>query len=273
MKDIPDNSVDLVLIDPPYIGMVKEHWDNKTNDEASLFFSKLDSEVYRICRYGGRFVSFSSNDTLQYLTRTTFKQRELLVVEKDAKVVSAGRNTKQYKQHINHTEFVLVCTKYAREYIRCTLLNANKKSKYTSKYINTALGCATNGGGMWSIYTGENKCNQVPTREQWGKFRSVFNNLPCYDSFEEYFNNNLNKGNVLKGYNFRMKDRKHPTQKPVELMEYLISTYSRINDTVLDCFMGSGTTGVAAKSLERNFIGIEKDEGYFKIAKERIEKS
>ena len=63
----------------------------------------------------------------------------------------------------------------------------------------------------------------------------------------------------------------HPTQKPVELIEYLIKTYTNENETVLDFTMGSGTTGVACKNTNRNFIGIEKDENYFNIAKERIE--
>jgi len=62
----------------------------------------------------------------------------------------------------------------------------------------------------------------------------------------------------------------HPTQKPVALMEYLIKTYTNEGETVLDFAMGSGTTGVACKSLNRDFIGIELDEGYFKIAGERI---
>lgn len=63
----------------------------------------------------------------------------------------------------------------------------------------------------------------------------------------------------------------HPTQKPVALMEYLIKTYTNECDTVLDNCMGSGTTGIACKNLNRNFIGIELDETYFNIAKERIE--
>lgn len=63
----------------------------------------------------------------------------------------------------------------------------------------------------------------------------------------------------------------HPTQKPVALMEYLIKTYTNKNETVLDFTMGSGSTGVACKNTSRNFIGIEQDEKYFKIAKERIE--
>jgi len=62
----------------------------------------------------------------------------------------------------------------------------------------------------------------------------------------------------------------HPTQKPVALMEYLIKTYTNENETVLDFCMGSGSTGVAAKNLNRKFIGIEKDETYFKIAQDRI---
>ena len=62
----------------------------------------------------------------------------------------------------------------------------------------------------------------------------------------------------------------HPTQKPVALMEYLIKTYTNGGETVLDFCMGSGTTGVAAKNLGRNFIGIEMDAEYFKIAQERI---
>ena len=62
----------------------------------------------------------------------------------------------------------------------------------------------------------------------------------------------------------------HPTQKPLALMEYLIKTYTNENETVLDFTMGSGSTGVAAKNLNRNFIGIEQDENYFNIAKERI---
>lgn len=65
--------------------------------------------------------------------------------------------------------------------------------------------------------------------------------------------------------------RFHPTQKPVELMEYLIKTYTNEGMTTLDFAMGSGTTGVAAKNLNRNFIGIELDETYFNIAKQRIE--
>ena len=68
------------------------------------------------------------------------------------------------------------------------------------------------------------------------------------------------------------KERVHPTQKPVSLMSYLIATFTNPKDVVLDFAMGSGTTGVAAKRLQRAFIGIELDEEYYKIARERIQK-
>jgi len=69
----------------------------------------------------------------------------------------------------------------------------------------------------------------------------------------------------------RRQDLIHPTQKPVALLEYLIKTYTLENETVLDNTMGSGSTGVACINTNRNFIGIEKDDKYFEIAKKRIE--
>ena len=69
---------------------------------------------------------------------------------------------------------------------------------------------------------------------------------------------------------WRRQDQIHPTQKPLELLEWLVSAYTNENDTILDNTMGSGTTGVACKKLLRNFIGIEMDENYFNIASDRI---
>lgn len=69
---------------------------------------------------------------------------------------------------------------------------------------------------------------------------------------------------------FKSEKGFHPTQKPVELMEYLVNTYCSENGTVLDFTMGSGTTGVAAVNCGRNFIGVERDDEYFKICQERI---
>ena len=75
---------------------------------------------------------------------------------------------------------------------------------------------------------------------------------------------------VLEFNRVPYKQQIHPTQKPVDLLEFLIKTYTNENDTVLDNCMGSGSTGVAAINANRKFIGIEKNEEYFKIAKERI---
>ena len=76
---------------------------------------------------------------------------------------------------------------------------------------------------------------------------------------------------ILTFSNAAQKGKVHPTQKPVELLEYLIKTYTNEGDVVLDNTMGSGTTGVACVNTNRNFIGIELDEKYFKIAKDRID--
>lgn len=69
------------------------------------------------------------------------------------------------------------------------------------------------------------------------------------------------------------KNKVHPTQKPVALLEYIIKTYTLEGETVLDFTMGSGSTGVACLNTNRDFIGIELDEGYFNIAQNRIEKA
>lgn len=98
-----------------------------------------------------------------------------------------------------------------------------------------------------------------------------------YEGFGEYSNINGENFGSRNPYSIihikaDKKDNKHPSQKPVELMEYLSLTYTNEQETILDPFMGSGTTGVAALKLGRKFIGIEIDETYFKIAVERISK-
>jgi len=83
------------------------------------------------------------------------------------------------------------------------------------------------------------------------------------------FINGKRDPNILK-FN-RTGNKLHPTQKPVDLMQYLLEKFSDEGATILDPFMGSGSTGVAAKNLNRKFIGIEMDETYFKIAQDRID--
>tara|TARA_Y100001937_G_scaffold121288_1_gene179828 strand:+ start:169 stop:900 length:732 start_codon:yes stop_codon:yes gene_type:complete len=122
-----------------------------------------------------------------------------------------------------------------------------------------------------------NKHNYYPIMEERGK--PVFKNNKNKATYKSANNHNNNaervKNNIyypksiISIYNSR-RGKQHPTQKPVALMEYLIKTYTNKNETVLDFTMGSGTTGVACKNLNRNFIGIEQDEKYFSIATDRI---
>ena len=94
----------------------------------------------------------------------------------------------------------------------------------------------------------------------------------------ENYNPDLRYPKNILTFNARSKEcnnvnRVHPTQKPVALCEYLIKTYTNENETVLDFTMGSGSTGVACINTNRNFIGVELDDTYFKIAKKRIEEA
>ena len=89
-------------------------------------------------------------------------------------------------------------------------------------------------------------------------------NLSEYDSTSRY------PRSVQKISSDKQRGSYHPTQKPVELMEWLIKSYTNEGDLVLDFTMGSGTTGVASRNLSRSFIGVELDDKYFEVAKERI---
>ena len=91
---------------------------------------------------------------------------------------------------------------------------------------------------------------------------------------DEYSNDLYYPKSILEyGIGNMRKGRLHPTQKPVDLLEYLIKTYTNEGETVLDFTMGSGSTGVACVNTNREFIGIELDENYFNIAKKRIEEA
>jgi len=90
------------------------------------------------------------------------------------------------------------------------------------------------------------------------------------DESKSFTYTHRNPDTIIEGCWEANAGKVHPTQKPVALMEYLIKTYTQEGETVLDFVMGSGTTGVACKNLGRSFIGIEKDAGYFEIAKQRL---
>lgn len=100
------------------------------------------------------------------------------------------------------------------------------------------------------------------------------NDIGKYNDGDKYFvYTHKNPDSMIEGLWEANAGKVHPTQKPVSLMEYLVTTYSKEGEIVLDFTMGGGSTGVACMNLDRRFIGIELDEGYFEIAKQRIEKA
>jgi site-specific DNA-methyltransferase (adenine-specific) len=112
-----------------------------------------------------------------------------------------------------------------------------------------------------------------PYKDKAGKdHKSKSSMSDCYGDFTNFRNDNEGKRYPKQVIEFGVVERGtlHPTQKPVALLEYLIKTYTNEGERVLDNTMGSGSTGIACLNTNRNFIGIEKDEGYFKIASERI---
>lgn len=116
----------------------------------------------------------------------------------------------------------------------------------------------------------------TPYKNKAGKDHTSSSSMSdCYGGYTNYREDNDGKRYPKQVIEFGVVERGtvHPTQKPVALMEYLIKTYTNEGETVLDFTMGSGTTGVACMNTGRNFIGIERDEKYFQIASERIEKA
>ena len=107
-------------------------------------------------------------------------------------------------------------------------------------------------------------------KERTGKTYSAgeANGIPNYGDLRTY--NDKHPKSIIEVSNANQRGKVHPTQKPVALMEYLIKTYTNNGETVLDFTFGSCTTGVACANLGRKFIGIELDETYFQIAKDRI---
>jgi DNA modification methylase len=130
------------------------------------------------------------------------------------------------------------------------------------------------------IFSSKGKSIYLPQKTKGKLRKKMFNGvgtttiLNTLSKCKETYNDEYYPKTILE---FSMagqrKGRLHPTQKPVELMEYLIKTYTNELETVLDFTMGSGTTGVACVNTKRKFIGIEQDDKYFEIAKERINKS
>lgn len=274
MKKIDDCSIDLSICDPPYWKVIHEKWDYmwRTEEDYIEWSKKWLSEVYRTLRYGGTFYLFGYFRTLALLvpilTNLGFSLRQQIIINKGIKAV-AGRATKNYKMFPNVTESILFLIKDNIPYSRNLLKSQQKKLNLSSKDINDALGVKSNGGGMWSIYTGQNVCEQFPTKDLWNKLQSILKfDLP-YEKIAQTFNPEMGITDVWNDIDFYKEERIHPTQKPITLIKRLIKASSNENDLILDAFAGSGSTAIASKLLNRNSINIELEQKYIDLLLKR----
>ena len=288
---IESGSVDLILTDLPYGNMNTDGgrklgingWD------LAIEPKKVYEIANRILRKNGKMILFSQEPyTTKLITEAIpnipFGYRATW--EKDNFAVALGAKVNM----VSFTEDVLLFSKSDDpndgHETRVYFEEQRKIIKHISyKEINEkCFGTASNGGGMASnILTPTKKNRTFPTKEKYEALQTLGICLEPYEKLKEIDNKhkkkfastfNLWEGNKYKSNILKYKkdyDGHHPTQKPVLLLEDLIKTFSNESDLVVDLTMGSGSTGVAAKNTNRNFIGIEQDEKYFKIAKERIE--
>ena len=237
MKNIPDKSIDMILCDLPY-GTSACKWD------ITIPFESLWEQWERIIKIDGAIVLFGS-EPFSSICRTS----NLKLYKYDWKWEKPnGANFLNFKyQPAKVHEDIMVFGKSA--------------TSYSKKGINMIYNPQMEFGKPYKQLSGKQKQNE--NNELLGStVRSPINQVITENKGVRY-----PKSIIKFGHD---KEKFHPTQKPIALLKYLIKTYTNEGDTVLDNCMGSGSTGVACKELNRNFIGIEINEDYFNIAKKRI---
>jgi DNA modification methylase len=275
LKKIETGSVDLVIADPPYWKVIGEKWDYQWRTEQDYVEWSLlwIQEASRILRFGGTFYLFGYFRTLALLIphfdKLELDLRQQILVDKGMRSVS-GRATKNYKIFPNVTESIIFAIKDNKQFVKPFLKEYQEKQGMSAKEINEALGVKSNGGGMWSIYTGKNVCEQFPTRDLWTKLQSILKFDLDYDKVAQTFNPQMGITDVWRDIDFYKEDRVHPTQKPLTLIKRLILASSNEGDLVVDPFAGSGSTAIAALQLHRDFITIDLDEVYYNEVLQRI---
>ena len=231
MKDIPSGSVDAIITDPPY-GTTACKWD------SVIDFKLMWEQLNRIIKPNGAIVLFGSEPFSSALRMSNIKnyKYDWVWIKNRA---SGAMNAK--KQPMRASESIMVFYQKQCEYNPIMTERTEKElQRLSNKSVTTSS--SNNYNKHWSKTANRN------------------------DNKLKYPNNIINIKTVFN----RSKDKvEHPTQKPVPLMEYLIKTYTNENETVLDFTMGSGTTMVACQNTNRNGIGIEQDDKYFEIAKQR----
>ena len=292
-KDIPNGSVDLILTDPPYgtvknapknwtVGNKASHgWDKAVNPED------LFGVANRILRRNGKLVLFSQEPyTSRLITEAhpniPFSYR--MIWEKNDFANALLVN----KAPVSYYEDVLVFSKHPESERN----DDNPIKLYADKvfdYVNVSTRELKNkyGKDLFSHFKSAGKQFRLCTRQSYDLLIEDYNLKKMKDfvewevlkkmdgDYKEKFPStfNLPEGKKYKSNILKYKkdyDGYHPTQKPILLLEDLIKTFSNEGDTVVDLTMGSGSTGVACVNTNRNFIGMELDEGYFNIATNRI---
>ena len=287
MKEIESGSVDMILTDPPYGTMNNaglDGWEgNKTSWDTVIDHDLMLSECNRILRTNGALILFSQDPyTAKLMTDThgnlPFSYRMTWLKDHFANALIAK------KAPVNYTEDICVFFKKydtlnqhpLRDYSKRLMLDNNTNLKK----INKDLDHRRFEHFAYTESTQFGLCTEK-TYNEFLIFYGVTDFIPYSELVEidrSFARSFARRFNLPEGKKFKSnvlsykKDYQglHPTQKPVALMEDLIKTYTNEGETVLDFTMGSGTTGVAAKNLNRSFIGIELDEEYFKIASDRI---
>lgn len=281
VKDILESQknlfFDLAIADPPYYKVVNQKWDRlwKTLDDYLNWNIDWINQTYTKMRFGGTFYLFGYfrhiSELVSPLRKTGFTLRQQIIINKGIKAV-AGRATKNYKIFPNVTESLFMFVKDPIQMSREILKEAQRCSGLSSKEINEKCGVKSNGGGMWSIYTGKNICEQLPTEELWNKLQVILNFDYPYRKISQTFNPIMGYTDVWDDIDFYGEIKNHPTQKPKKLIERIIKTSSNQKDNVLDLFSGSGITSLVCKELKRNSIGIEKENKYVILANKLIDK-
>lgn len=262
---IPDNTVDLTILDPPYWKVVGEKWDYQWRtlsdyiDWCRIWIHQLG----RICKLSSTLYLFgyvrNMHGLVQILESAGFCFRQEITLDKGIRSV-AGRKTSTYKIFPNTTETIYMFFRDPKSEIRRFLKTRQLELGLSSKEINQKLGVKSNGGGMWSLYTGENIGGQIPTLEFWRKIEEILMVDVPEELKGQTFNPQPGLTNAWTDTDFYIKRRIHPTQEPLHLLERLIHASSNENGLVLDPFAGSGTTLLACKNLNRNCFCFDLDE-------------
>lgn len=275
LKEIPDRSVDLIILDPPYWKVVSEKWDFewKTKSDYVQWCELWLKEISRVVKLSGSMYLFGYTRNLvplfPVIENLGFTFRQDITIDKGMQSLG-GRKTSTYKLFPTTTENLWFFNFNSKPYIKPFLKERQKELGLTAKEINEKLGVKSNGGGVWSFYTGNNVLAQVPTKELWNKLEEILDFSVPYENIAQTFNIELGLSNVWTDINFYEKNRIHPTQKPVSLIERIIKASSNEGMNILDPFMGSGTTAISCINLNRNYIGIEKDPDYLAKTEKRI---